>query len=186
MSLKNNINNYHSEDVIFGGIDGIVSTFAIICGCFGSGQSALTALVLSISNLIADGFSMGISSYTSKLEEDYSGDAFYSGIIKYLSFVFIGSIPILWFILVFAIFKSKNRNSLLTPNDLFMVIILSIIGLGFIGFFKGCYRNKKKNKNNSKYLRNKIICENTIKTIFIGSIAGILAYLTAYLISSSL
>lgn len=185
MSLTENINNFHSDDVIFGGIDGIVSTFAIICGCFGSGQTALTALVLAASNLIADGFSMGVSSYTSKLEEDYKGDAFNSGVAKYLAFVLIGLIPVSWFILVFAVFRSKTRKSLLTKNDIMMVVILSITGLGLVGLFKGCYRNKKQNKNNDKNLRNKILCENIIKTILIGSGAGILAYLTAHIISGS-
>ena len=27
-----------------------------------------------------------------------------------------------------------------------MVVILSITGLGLVGLFKGCYRNKKQNK----------------------------------------
>ena len=50
------------SNVIYGGIDGIITTFAIICGAFGSGQSISIAFILACANLVADGFSMGISS----------------------------------------------------------------------------------------------------------------------------
>jgi len=50
-------------DAILGGIDGCVTTFAVVSGAFGAGFSASVALVLGFANLLADGFSMAISNY---------------------------------------------------------------------------------------------------------------------------
>ncbi|MDN3520104.1 VIT1/CCC1 transporter family protein [Halomonas ramblicola] len=50
-------------DAILGGIDGCVTTFAVVSGAFGAGFSATVALVLGFANLLADGFSMAISNY---------------------------------------------------------------------------------------------------------------------------
>lgn len=50
-------------DAVLGGIDGCVTTFAIVAGTMGGGFDPLVALALGLSNLIADGFSMAISNY---------------------------------------------------------------------------------------------------------------------------
>ncbi|MFP4136838.1 MAG: VIT1/CCC1 transporter family protein [Halomonas sp.] len=50
-------------DAILGGIDGCVTTFAVVSGAFGAGFSATVALVLGFANLLADGFSMAISNF---------------------------------------------------------------------------------------------------------------------------
>ena len=44
-------------DAVLGGIDGCVTTFAVVSGAFGAGFSPQVALVLGFANLIADGFS---------------------------------------------------------------------------------------------------------------------------------
>lgn len=49
---------------MFGGIDGTVTTFAIVTGVTGAGLSAGVILVLGIANLLADGFSMAASNYS--------------------------------------------------------------------------------------------------------------------------
>jgi VIT1/CCC1 family predicted Fe2+/Mn2+ transporter len=48
-----------------GGIDGCITTFAIVSGAAGAGLSAPIALVLGFANLLADGFSMAVSQYES-------------------------------------------------------------------------------------------------------------------------
>lgn len=50
-------------DAVLGGIDGCITTFAIVSGTVGGGFSAVVALALGLSNLIADGFSMAVSNY---------------------------------------------------------------------------------------------------------------------------
>lgn len=48
---------------VLGGIDGCVTTFAVVAGAFGAGFSNTVALVLGFANLLADGFSMAVSNY---------------------------------------------------------------------------------------------------------------------------
>lgn len=50
-------------DAVLGGIDGCVTTFAVVSGAFGAGFSSQVALVLGFANLLADGFSMAVSNY---------------------------------------------------------------------------------------------------------------------------
>lgn len=53
----------HISDAVLGGIDGCVTTFAIVCGSVGAGFTGVVAVVLGIANLLADGFSMAVSNY---------------------------------------------------------------------------------------------------------------------------
>ncbi len=56
-------------ETVYGGIDGIVTTFAIVAGSVGAGLSSKIILVLGFANLIADGFSMGVGAYLSAKSE---------------------------------------------------------------------------------------------------------------------
>jgi len=51
------------RDWIYGGIDGSVTTFAVVSGVAGAGLSPWIILVLGFANLFADGFSMAASNY---------------------------------------------------------------------------------------------------------------------------
>lgn len=51
------------RDAILGGIDGCVTTFAVVASVAGAGLPGLVALSLGLASLIADGFSMGVSNY---------------------------------------------------------------------------------------------------------------------------
>lgn len=60
------------SDAVLGGIDGCITTFAVISGSVGAGFPSSVAVILGFSNLFADGFSMAISNYeSSKAEQDY-------------------------------------------------------------------------------------------------------------------
>lgn len=52
-------------DAVLGGVDGCVTTFAIVAGAAGGGLPHRTIVVLGFANLIADGFSMAASNYLS-------------------------------------------------------------------------------------------------------------------------
>jgi len=52
-------------DAVLGGIDGCVTTFAVVSGSVGAGFPPAVALVLGFANLFADGFSMAVSNYES-------------------------------------------------------------------------------------------------------------------------
>lgn len=53
----------HLRDFVYGAVDGAVTTFAIVAGVQGAGLSAGVVVVLGLANLLADGFSMGVSNY---------------------------------------------------------------------------------------------------------------------------
>ncbi|KNC56397.1 vacuolar iron transporter [Thecamonas trahens ATCC 50062] len=51
--------------LVFGGLDGIVTTFAVVAGVAGANLSTGIVLVLGLANLIADGLSMGVGEFVS-------------------------------------------------------------------------------------------------------------------------
>ncbi|MFT6791335.1 MAG: VIT1/CCC1 family predicted Fe2+/Mn2+ transporter [Cellvibrionaceae bacterium] len=53
------------SDAVLGGIDGCVTTFAVVSGVVGAGLPSSVAVILGFSNLLADGFSMAVSNYES-------------------------------------------------------------------------------------------------------------------------
>lgn len=61
---RGNAPSYWS-DAVLGGIDGCVTTFAVVAGAVGAGLSGTVAIILGLANLVADGFSMAASNYES-------------------------------------------------------------------------------------------------------------------------
>jgi VIT1/CCC1 family predicted Fe2+/Mn2+ transporter len=60
------------KSVVYGGMDGIVTTFAVVAGVNGASLSAGVVLILGFANLLADGLSMSIGDYlSSKSEQEY-------------------------------------------------------------------------------------------------------------------
>ena len=55
--------NTSLRDAIFGGIDGTVTTFAIVAGVQGAGLSTGIVVALGLANVLADGFSMAAGNY---------------------------------------------------------------------------------------------------------------------------
>ncbi len=57
---------------VYGGIDGCVTTFAVVAGAVGAGLASDVIIILGFANLLADGFSMSIGAYlSSKSERSY-------------------------------------------------------------------------------------------------------------------
>ena len=52
-------------DAVLGGIDGCVTTFAVVAGAVGAQFPGMVVIVLGLANLVADGFSMAGSNYLS-------------------------------------------------------------------------------------------------------------------------
>jgi len=60
------------KSFVYGGLDGIVTTFAVVAGVAGANLSASVVLILGVANLIADGISMAFGDYlSSKAENEY-------------------------------------------------------------------------------------------------------------------
>ncbi len=57
------------RDWIYGGIDGAVTTFAVVAGVVGAELSTSVILILGTANLIADGFAMAAGNYSATRAE---------------------------------------------------------------------------------------------------------------------
>src|SRR3989344_7234904 len=60
------------KSFVYGGLDGIVTTLAVVARVAGANLSASVVLILGVANLIADGISMAFGDYLgSKAENEY-------------------------------------------------------------------------------------------------------------------
>ncbi len=60
------------SNMVYGALDGIVTTFAIVAGASGAGLSASVIIILGFANLFADGLSMAVGNYLSmKSQQSY-------------------------------------------------------------------------------------------------------------------
>lgn len=103
--VKQHLEDYLSE-FVYGGIDGAVTTFAVVAGATGARFDVKVLLVLGFANLIADGFSMGVGSYLSTKSEQQlmvkRGESIkdepspvINGATTYTSFILVGLVPLL-------------------------------------------------------------------------------------------
>jgi VIT1/CCC1 family predicted Fe2+/Mn2+ transporter len=69
-NIFDSVQTYLGE-FVYGGIDGSVTTFAVVAGAAGAGLSSSVVLILGFANLLADGFAMSVGAYLSnKSEQD--------------------------------------------------------------------------------------------------------------------
>jgi DNA damage-binding protein 1 len=60
------------KPIVFGGLDGIITTFAVVAAVAGAGKDMKLIIMMGFANLIADGMSMGLGEYiSSKAEADH-------------------------------------------------------------------------------------------------------------------
>src|SRR6185437_3067032 len=64
-------NRDYISEFIYGGIDGAITTFAVVAGATGANMETSVVIILGFANLFADGFSMSVGNYFStKAEQD--------------------------------------------------------------------------------------------------------------------
>ena len=51
------------KDLVYGGIDGTITTFAVVSGVVGANLDTGIVVILGLANLLADGFSMAVSNF---------------------------------------------------------------------------------------------------------------------------
>ena len=66
--IFNRFQDYLGE-FVYGGIDGSVTTFAVVAGAVGASLDSSIIIILGFANLFADGFSMSVGSYLSAKSE---------------------------------------------------------------------------------------------------------------------
>jgi VIT1/CCC1 family predicted Fe2+/Mn2+ transporter len=63
--LQRNRSPQSVSDAVLGGIDGCITTFAIVTGSAGAGFPPHVSMILGVANVLADGLSMAVSNYES-------------------------------------------------------------------------------------------------------------------------
>lgn len=64
-------NKEYISEFVYGGIDGAVTTFAVVAGAAGANADTIWVIIFGFANLIADGFSMSVGNYFAvKAERD--------------------------------------------------------------------------------------------------------------------
>ncbi len=67
--LADGASSLYLRDWVYGGIDGTVTTFAVVAGAIGADLPARVVIILGAANLLADGFSMAAANYSGALAE---------------------------------------------------------------------------------------------------------------------
>jgi len=161
---------------VYGGIDGAITTLAVIAGATGATLSSAVILILGFANLIADGFSMGVSDYLSRKSEaelhrkhkdakHYATRAakpIKSGIATFVSFAVIGFIPLLPFVLAAFIPSLVEMRFMLSA-------VFTAIALIIVGAAKGIMVKKS-------------VFRSGLETLLIGGVAAVLAFGVGYLL----
>ena len=99
------ITRHYVRELVYGSIDGIITTFAVVAGVTGGSLAATVVLVCGIANLVADGLSMAVGNYLSirahesvleaqNLPEEEAYPARH-GIATFAAFVVAGALPLL-------------------------------------------------------------------------------------------
>ena len=154
-------------EFVYGAIDGTVTTFAIVSGVIGAGLSPVIVLVLGLANVLADGFSMATSNFLSERSRvALAGSAgrseapFKTALITFLSFVSVGFVPLLPFIIAYAIGM---------PSSVQFGISIALTSLSFIviGSIRG-------------HIAGKPVVRSSLETLLIGGLAALIAFAVGY------
>lgn len=160
------IQRTYLPEFVYGGMDGAVTTFAIVAGTVGAALSPAVVIILGFANLFADGFSMAASNYLStRSEEDLgqsSKDPRKTAVATFAAFVVVGFVPLLSF--VAAAFVPA-----LAPWQFEASVALTAAAFVLIGFERG-------------RLAHTSIARSIASTLMIGGAAAAISYaLGAYL-----
>lgn len=160
-------------EIVLGGVDGAITTFAVVAGVIGASLSSVVVLVLGFANLFADGFSMAVSNYFSlnskyhhlkRGVKEHKMKSLKLAFVTFLSFFFIGFIPLLSFVLSMA-----TGNIFIKQHEVLISFILTGVALFIVGFFRG--EILRKNKIYSAF-----------EVLIIGGIAAGLSFAVGWLI----
>jgi len=128
------------KDAVYGALDGIVTTFAIVSGVTGANLSAKIILILGFANLFADGISMSAGNYLgTKSEQEYYKkekkfsklkgyfkNPFKAGAVTFVAFVLAGLAPLISYII--AIGSDYFAQYSFQFSVIFSGIILFVVG----------------------------------------------------------
>lgn len=129
------------REFVYGGMDGAVTTFAVVTGAAGANLGVRVILILGFANVLADGFSMAVGAYLSeKSDQDLSmhkGESvaedhdspLAASIATFVSFIFVGCIPLSVYTLDFVLGLDLPTTDALVYSVLLTLVAFAVIGL---------------------------------------------------------
>jgi len=66
---KHNISGAYIKSGVYGGLDGIITTYSVVMGVAGADLASVVVIALGIANLIGDGICMALGDYLSTKSE---------------------------------------------------------------------------------------------------------------------
>jgi len=131
-------------DFVYGSIDGIVTTFAVVSAVEGGSLPVAIILIMGFANLFADGFSMAASKYLSDKAEIDQADIDSTGVNPVLgalstfgAFILLGCVPLA----AYVIQPFLNLDAEFTFK---LACGLTLLALFCVGFLKGLFIHKNK------------------------------------------
>lgn len=165
-SFSQNFRKYLGE-FVYGGVDGSVTTFAVVAGSAGAELSSSVILILGFANLLADGFAMSVGAFLSSKSEHQKKICeepttefpekrpIIIGLVTFISFVSAGLIPLVIYVLDY--WRGYAGNMFFTA------CLLTSFAFIFIGFVRA--RVTKTNRIRS-----------ILETLLLGGAAAGVAY----------
>lgn len=170
--MKKLVHKYLPE-CVYGGVDGLVTTFAIVTASIGIGASSGVILVLGVANVLADAWSMGSSDYLSSHAEAEQGsrepgDKFsekpplYTAFATFCAFVVVGFVPLVPFII--ALFIPSFEGTAAVAS-----IAATMVTFAIVGYISGTVSGADKIKS-------------ALRTLAVGAVAAVIAFGVGYLL----
>lgn len=131
------------KGIVFGGLDGILTTFALLAAVAGSKQTSTSLmLVIGVSTVVADALSMGAGEYLSaKAEHELNGGGshpadepgpFEKAVAMFLAFAIFGSLPLVGCVISAAV----TRRTGLPIDDFGLSVAITGLTLFALGGIK--------------------------------------------------
>lgn len=168
--MSQSIAKKYIAEFVYGATDGTITTFAIVSGVVGASLSPAVILLLGLSNVLADGFSMAASNFLAKRAESgmSEGESAVSPLksagATFASFVCVGMVPLLPFIVAFFVSYPVEHQ-----------FLYSVLATAVAFIFSGYFRGKVTGEN--VYIA-------AIETLLIGGVAAGIAYGVGYFLQA--
>jgi vacuolar iron transporter family protein len=166
----------YMKEFVYGGIDGSVTTFAVVAGATGANLDPGVIIILGFANLIADGFSMSVGNYLSEKTElaavskNFGRQSDLSplstAVATFVSFTIMGLIPLL--VYVYSYLNGTEADQLF-PYSCFLTGI-SFLVIGIL----------RSHVSHIHWLRS------ILETLTLGGIAAVLAYYVGSILENML
>ena len=159
---------HYLRDMVYGALDGVITTMAILAGSQGASLSPRIGLILGLANLIGDGISMGASNYLGlRSEIEQAGGSVAAeapwrhGLATVAAFIVVGSLPLAAYVV------APMTGVAIFP----LAVAFSVVALLVAGVVRAVFVGKTAWRS-------------AIEMLAVGALAGIAAYLVGRIAAS--